>query len=120
MATPTRRSFLKSAGVAATPSAAATAAVEKQPGKRPYRRSSFTPAGRPEKLTENLYRLQITGGPLGLNLRADSAWDGLVSLLLVTVISAAPMLLIAMGATIPLAEFAVRHISPLTLGSKGE
>src|SRR5262249_5862483 len=51
--------FLKSAGGAAAPPLAA-AAVDKQPGRRPYRRSSFSPAGRPEKLAEHLYRFEDT------------------------------------------------------------
>src|SRR5262245_38241766 len=60
MSVPTRRNFLKSAGAAAAPPVAASAAAEKQPGKRAYRRSSFSPAGKPEKLTEHLYRFEDT------------------------------------------------------------
>jgi glyoxylase-like metal-dependent hydrolase (beta-lactamase superfamily II) len=59
MSIPTRRNFLKSAGAAAAPPLAATAA-EKQPGKRAYRRSSFSPGGKPERLTEHLYRFEDT------------------------------------------------------------
>ena len=60
MSIPTRRNFLKSAGAAAAPPLAAGAAVEKQPVKRAYRRSSFAPVGRPERLTQNLYRFEDT------------------------------------------------------------
>ena len=56
MNSPTRRNFLKSAGVAATPAAAAT----KPSAKRSYRRASFAPSGAPVKLTENLYRFDDT------------------------------------------------------------
>src|SRR5207247_6820742 len=45
---------------AAAPPLAATAAVDKQSAKRAYRRSSLSPLGRPEKLTENLYRFEDT------------------------------------------------------------
>ena len=60
MSSSTRRNFLKSAGVAATPPLAASAATEKQRSKRAYRRSSLSPAGRPERLTEHLYRFEDT------------------------------------------------------------
>jgi 4-amino-4-deoxy-L-arabinose transferase-like glycosyltransferase len=50
----------------------------------------------PRLTTENMYRLQTAGGPLGMNLRADSVWDGLVSLLLVTATSVVPMFLLCL------------------------
>ncbi len=40
--------------------------------------------------TERLYILRTGGGPLGMNLRADSLWDGLVSLFLVVLVSILP------------------------------
>jgi 4-amino-4-deoxy-L-arabinose transferase-like glycosyltransferase len=54
----------------------------------------------PRVTTENLYRLQVAGGPLGLHLKANSVWDGLLSLLLVTATSAGPMFLICLAATL--------------------
>ena len=41
--------------------------------------------------TERVYMLQTGGGPLGLNLPANSAVDGLVSLVLVVLVSVAPV-----------------------------
>src|SRR5512133_113378 len=52
MGTPTRRGFLKSAGLAATPAAGGA-----PPG---YRRSSFAPSGRPRKIGENLFLFEDT------------------------------------------------------------
>jgi glyoxylase-like metal-dependent hydrolase (beta-lactamase superfamily II) len=59
MAGPTRRNFLKSAGVAATPSLA-PAAPAPQPQKKAYRRTHFAPAGRLEKISDNLYAFEDT------------------------------------------------------------
>jgi glyoxylase-like metal-dependent hydrolase (beta-lactamase superfamily II) len=58
----TRRRFLESAGLAATPGLSAQA--ETQPQSRPpgggYRRSGFAPSGRPQQLSENLYLFEDT------------------------------------------------------------
>jgi lipopolysaccharide core galacturonosyltransferase RgtB len=54
----------------------------------------------PRLTTENLYRLQVAGGPLGLHLKADSIWDGLISLFVVMATSAAPMFLVGLAATL--------------------
>ena len=51
----------------------------------------------PRQTTENLYRLQVAGGPLGLHLKADSIWDGLISLFVVTATSAGPMFLVCLA-----------------------
>jgi 4-amino-4-deoxy-L-arabinose transferase-like glycosyltransferase len=44
----------------------------------------------PELATERVYMLQTGGGPLGLNLPANTVADGLLSLLLVVLISVVP------------------------------
>jgi lipopolysaccharide core galacturonosyltransferase RgtB len=54
----------------------------------------------PRLTTENLYRLQVAGGPLGLHLKADSIWDGVISLFVVTATSAGPMFLVCLAATL--------------------
>jgi glyoxylase-like metal-dependent hydrolase (beta-lactamase superfamily II) len=58
MHSPTRRNFVKSAGLAAAPGlkAAAPAGVE----KKPYRQSGFAPKGAPRKISENLYVFEDT------------------------------------------------------------
>jgi glyoxylase-like metal-dependent hydrolase (beta-lactamase superfamily II) len=55
----TRRNFLKSAGLAATP-ALPSAAAPAKPERKAYRRTRFSPAGRPERLSENLYAFEDT------------------------------------------------------------
>ena len=52
----------------------------------------------PASLTENRYRLHITGGPLGLHFGINSVWNGLISLFLMIAISAGPMLLFYLSA----------------------
>ncbi|MCC6859750.1 MAG: MBL fold metallo-hydrolase [Bryobacterales bacterium] len=58
MSSPTRRNFLKTAGVASVP--AAPAAAPKTPARKSVRASGFSPAGRPEKISENLYVFEDT------------------------------------------------------------
>jgi glyoxylase-like metal-dependent hydrolase (beta-lactamase superfamily II) len=55
MASNSRRNFLKSAGLAAVPAAAAQ---ESKP--QGYRRTRFAPVGRPLKVSDNLYRFEDT------------------------------------------------------------
>ncbi len=80
--------------------------------------------------TENLYRLRMTGGPLGLRLPAHSAWDGFVSLLVVVAVSLAPMVAVCFGARLcgrgegepplpPLAERMRRFLGWLLLAELG-
>jgi glyoxylase-like metal-dependent hydrolase (beta-lactamase superfamily II) len=59
MSKPTRRNFLRSAGTAAALPVSATAAPT-SPEKKAYRRSGFSPAGAPRKLTDNLYVFEDT------------------------------------------------------------
>ncbi|MBM3734716.1 MAG: MBL fold metallo-hydrolase [Acidobacteria bacterium] len=57
-----RRSFLKSAGLAATPATAAAAPAPPPPiaEPRPYRRTRFSPKGAPRKITDNLWMFEDT------------------------------------------------------------
>lgn len=57
MADSTRRSFLKSAPLAAAPVPATSAT---KTTKKPYRRTSFAPTGAPQRLSENLFRFEDT------------------------------------------------------------
>jgi glyoxylase-like metal-dependent hydrolase (beta-lactamase superfamily II) len=59
MATPTRRNFLRAAGVtAAAPST--QAAAQGRPASKAYRQSAFSPGGAPRKITGNLFLFEDT------------------------------------------------------------
>jgi 4-amino-4-deoxy-L-arabinose transferase-like glycosyltransferase len=47
----------------------------------------------PGSATENLYRLRMGSGPMGLELPARSTWDGLLSLVITILFSLTPLLL---------------------------
>jgi glyoxylase-like metal-dependent hydrolase (beta-lactamase superfamily II) len=59
MADSTRRSFIKSAPLAAAAPAAAAATTGKNQ-KKPYRRATFSPTGGPQRISDNLFRFQDT------------------------------------------------------------
>jgi len=58
MSKPTRRNFLRSAGLAATPPAAAAPA--QTPAAKAYRRTRFAPTGVPKKISDNLFLFEDT------------------------------------------------------------
>jgi len=61
MSQTTRRTFLESAGVAAaTPASAAQPETKPRPPRRGYRRTGLAPAGRPERISENLFLFEDT------------------------------------------------------------
>ncbi|MCC6586825.1 MAG: MBL fold metallo-hydrolase [Bryobacterales bacterium] len=55
-----RRQFLKSASLAATPAAAAPAPATTEKQAKPFRQTKFAPGGAPVRISDNLYRFEDT------------------------------------------------------------